>query len=97
MVKYYITDNNLHIENSYKVYKRRMNEILNTIAREDCYQSDVWLRTFQSLEDEWIVHNFLYKIGLWRPRTKGVDLDYPCDRDERIYKLIAGIVYPFVK
>lgn len=50
-----------------------------------------------SLKYEWITHNFLYKIGYKRERTKDCDLDFPCDKCEWIYIAIGFLVQMFVK
>lgn len=100
-MNYILTKNNLHIDDSWQVRKKDMKKQLYQIRY--CYEhpenicSDVWLRTYNSLISEWVCHNALYRLGLWRSRTKDVDLDYPCDKPECLYKVCAAIVWPFVK
>lgn len=95
-MEYTISDNNLHIENSYKVRKKEMYVALTAIYLESP-NSNVWRRTDSSLRMEWVVHNFLHSIGLWKDRTGSVDLDYPCDKPEWIYKVLGCLVWVFVK
>lgn len=44
-----------------------------------------------SLVMETVTHKVLYKLGLWKNRTKDVDLDNPCDKPEWLY-IIIGIL-----
>ena len=104
-MNYTLTKNNLHIEDSYLVSKKAMMEYLIDLFDADAVAnnydlnrcSHVWLRNFHSLRAEWVVHNFLHRIGLWRERTKDVDLDYPSDKPEWFYKAVAALVWPFVE
>lgn len=86
---YDITDNNLHIYNSYRVVSSNMYKILLKIRRYNP-ESDVWLRSLYSLKNEWIVHNTLYKMNICRDRTKDVDLNYP-NRYEWLYNMLAPV------
>lgn len=94
-MNYTITDNNLHIEDSCKEYKAVMDTILDMI-RQEHPDSNVWKRSMFSLKCEWIVHNFLYSLGLWRSHTKDVDLNYP-NKWEWLYKIIGVLVWLFIK
>lgn len=96
MIKYKITKSNLHIPDSYLVEKKRIPGILAQIKAIHP-DSDVWKRSFISLQREWTVHNFCYKINFKRERTKDCDLDYPCDKPEWVYKTIGFLIWPFVK
>ena len=90
-MKYEITTNNLHIEDSYQVSKKDM---LSTLTYIKAFHPDsrVWERTMRSLRAEWIVHNALYRLHLYRTRTKDVDLDQPCDRPEWVYILLSVLL-----
>lgn len=90
-MNYTISADNLHIEDSYMVKKNAMEVVLRTIKSQ--YPSSmVWWRRIDSLRAEWIVHNWLYSLGLWRERTKAVDLNVPCDKPEWVYKTVAALV-----
>lgn len=71
-----VTYNNIHIENSHLIPKRKFERTLAKIQAEnpDCL---VFNRGYFSLKMEWATHNALYGLGLWRSRTKDVDLNYP--------------------
>lgn len=94
-MNYTITENNLHIEDSYKVRKKEMYVALTAIYLENP-NSNVWRRTDSSLRLEWICHNFLYSLGLWRSHTKDVDLNADC-KIEWLYKVCGCLVWIFVK
>lgn len=92
---YSITPNNLHIINSYDYRQDEMLAVLFKI----CYlhaDSKVWTRTFASLENEWCVHNALYRLHLLRSHTADVDLNYPC-RAEWLYNLLAPLARLIIK
>lgn len=93
---YTLTDNNLHIEDSYKIGKRAMGVILTHIKNTAETPSKVWNRSMFSLRMEWAVHNFLYSIGYKRERTADVDLDYP-NKIEWLYCILGCLVWIFVK
>lgn len=79
-MKYQVTQNNIHIEDSAFISKRNFGVALTTIyieSEKEGNHSLVWKRSWESLEHEWAVHNFLYMVGYKRERTKDVDLDYP--------------------
>ena len=93
-MEYTIDDNNIHIVDSHKISKFCFRGILYSL-RDANQNSNVWKRCLTSLCCEWTCHNFLYMIGFQRDRTGSVDLDYPCDHQEWMYIVIAGLVWPF--
>jgi hypothetical protein len=63
---------------SYRVRKNRdKREVLAAlIAYDAAHPSDPrWQRTLRSLEHEWLAHNFAYRVGFLKSRSKDVDLD----------------------
>ena len=92
---YSITPNNLHIINSYDY---RKDEMLYVFFKIYCRHLDskVWTRSFDSLENEWCVHNALYRLHILRSRTADVDLNYPC-RAEWLYTLLAPLARLIIK
>lgn len=92
---YSISSNNLHIINSFDYRKEEMLAVLFKIC---CRHADskVWMRSFDSLKNEWCVHNTLYRLHLLRSRTADVDLNYPC-RAEWLYNLLAPIARLIIK
>ena len=78
-----ITNNNIHITDSYKVKTREsMKNILN-ILREYLNDNNITMKTpldfrsNNSMIKEWVTHNNLYRLGLYKDRVKDVDLNYP--------------------
>ena len=90
-----VSDNNIRIENGYLVKGRAFGFVLNRI-RTDEPNEVTSNRSNYSLSCEWTVHNALYKLGLFRSRTKYVDMEYPC-RIEWLYIILGSIIYPFVR
>lgn len=97
---------NVHINNSYLVRKKDMEECLKFIEKNtwrdtelsfvgDMFDTAVFLRSIKSLKAEWVVHNALYNLGIQRERTKDVDLDYPCDKPEWVYKVASLVLGVF--
>lgn len=71
-----ISKNNVHIYDSYAYSKKAFDVIIDYAVQKspDC---EVFKRSRYSLKMEWAVHNLLYRLGLYRDRTKDVDLNYP--------------------
>ena len=78
MMRYTVSKNSIHIEDSYLISK---NEFVNELKKiEDSYTGEIDVftyRTYESLEKEWAVHNLCYNLHLFRSHTKDVDLNYP--------------------
>lgn len=93
-----LSNNNLNIENSYKIKKRyNMKCVLHDIEKyHGC--SDVFKRSSNSLVEEWAAHNLLYNIGLFKSHTKDVDLNYPQNKMmSLIYKVLSYIYFKTIK
>lgn len=90
------SENNVHIEGSAFIGKRAFDGVLDT-ARQ-CYPDcKVWqTRSWKSMRREWALHNALYGLGLWRSRTRDVDIDTPPDKPEWLYNILGAIVWPFI-
>lgn len=86
---------NIHIEDSYRVSKNSFKAVLATYNNESAniVKSN---RSTYSLCMEWAVHNCLYSLGLWKERTKDVDLNYP-NKWSWLYCVLGTLVYPFIK
>lgn len=71
-----VTDNNIHIENSYKIIdSSTMLYILTKIRDEYPDATVVKERSLTSMLDEWKAHNALYELHLYRSHTKSVDIN----------------------
>lgn len=67
---------NIHIEDSYQVKtKKEMEEILRIVEGASFNRGISYLRKRASWIREWKAHNLLYKLGLFKDRTKSVDLN----------------------
>lgn len=73
---YTITDNNLHIHQSYKYSEAEMDNKLRYV-RSLFPNSNVWKRSLRSLKAEWLAHNALYCLHILRSHTADADLQYP--------------------
>ena len=93
MMKYAVSKNSIHIEDSYLISKNEFGNELKKI--EDSYTGETSVfkyRTYESLEKEWAVHNLCYNLHLFRSHTKDVDLNYPQIWYESfLYNIFGGI------
>lgn len=92
-----VTADSVHIEDSAFVSKRSFVTILKTIkeVHPECVVFE-W-RSIFSLAMEWAVHNMLYRLGLWRSRTKDVDLNLPCVAVRLLYCILGVLCWIFIK
>lgn len=76
-------DPDLSICNSYK-YKNieDIDTILNLLLEYEKNDPSDWYRSFRSMKDEWLMHNFCYYMHIQKDRTKQVDFN---NGDEEIY------------
>ena len=96
-MNYRLTYNDLIVYDAFRVRKCRMHPELREIRRYAMPgQTIVFERSIFSLKMEWICHNFLYRIGYERERTRDADLDNPCDRPEWQYIVCGLLVWIFV-
>ena len=86
----------LTLYDSYTVPKADFQKTLNQI-KSIHGKMPIFQRTDKSLKREWAVHNFLYRVGYERERTKDCDLDLPCDKPEWVYIVLGLLVWPFIK
>jgi len=75
-IKYY--EDNTHIPNSYLLRTRKAisKEVDWIIFKRDALKYQV-TRTNSSYTNEWIAHNRLYRLGLFKKHTKDTDLEEP--------------------
>jgi hypothetical protein len=94
---YSVSENNIHLEYSFKVPKEDFERELTTM-REQHPESKVWNRTIKSLMMEWAVHNALHAFGFLRNRTSHTDLNWPQAWIFRVgYAIFGKLVWPFIK
>lgn len=98
MLDYKVTENNIHITDSYKIGKHEFDSVLWSI-RELYPECRVFnLRSMRSMKKEWATHNALYSIGICRSRTKDVDLNAPiCWVIKATYCVVGSFVWFFIK
>lgn len=97
MVKATVSENNIHIEDSYAVPKKNFGRELSRIKvlHPECKVFEE--RSMLSLEHEWATHNFLYGIKFQRDRTKDIDLNIPMKwYVEWAYNIIGALVWVFI-
>ena len=68
-VKFNSKTNNIKIQNSYFV--ERKDEMIKFLSKMDLELID---RSITSCLNEWIAHNRLYKLGIFKSRCKDCDL-----------------------
>lgn len=93
-----ITDNCIQLLDSFKLSKRDIKLIIDNIIRD--YKENIVIkhRTKYSILSEIYVHNFCYKLNLFRVRTRTVDINYPINMFvEQIYKIIGPVCWMFIK
>lgn len=72
-------------------------EIKRTVCSEEFRLEHPGLfanRSSKSIVREWVVHNAMYRLGLFRSRTESVDLNWPLPWWESI---IYWIAYPIAR
>lgn len=78
VINYTPSEHNINVQDSYRFIKRSdINKILDSIHRFEDDSLVFANRERWSLASEWRVHTRLYKLGLWKSRTKDVDLNWP--------------------
>lgn len=96
-VKYFVeSPYNIKLLDCYKYSKKEYDPQLNRIMglHPTC---EVWKRSRRSLKKEWATHSALYKLGLWKNRTKDVDLNFPLKWYAKIgYAIFGTVVWPFL-
>ena len=81
---------NMHIVDSYKVPNKLVREYLVKFTKT----SGIYYRDIDSMEKEWIAHNILYKLGMFKNHTKDTDITV----DESWYRLLGyEVIYRLYK
>lgn len=79
------------------VTKEEVIELLDTL-REKYFDYPVFNRTNKSFINEFLVHKFLYKIGILRSKTKDAGMQYPISSFiEFLYSVFGTICGLFIK
>lgn len=93
-LNYTITNNSLHIENSYKTTNTfNMKQMLLLIRNKNISKNyDILKRTDKNLIREWKSHNLLYNFHIMRNHTASVDFEYP---QHLLFKVIYFIISIF--
>lgn len=96
VVRVCVTKNNISIEDSYKIQKKSdMKNILEQIKSlyENEHNEVLDNRSIRSMIWEWKSHNLVYSLGLFRDRTRTVDINYPIPGYMNIVYFIASLFY----
>jgi hypothetical protein len=95
--EYSVSENNIHVELSFRVRKDDFEGELKAL-REQHPESQVWNRSMDSLKREWATHNAFHAMGIFRSRTAHMDLNWPQPWYIRLgYAVIGKVVWPFIK
>ena len=79
-------DPNMKILDSYKIKSvTEMDCVLQELLKYEEENPTDWDRTYDSMKNEWIIHNISYLLHYDRERTKDVDLN---NKDENVYKKV---------
>ena len=93
-----ISDTCIHIADSYKLSKRDIKLIVNTLMQDYTENTVIKNRSRYSILSEIYVHNFCYNLNIFRERTCSADVNYPINRfAECIYKIICPLCWIFIK
>ena len=85
------TYDNTHIQDSYEVVNKQiMKEYLKWVIEERELRNYPITRSIESYAREWVGHNRLYNLHLFRSHTKDVDLNENNSFIEEIIWLIIG-------
>jgi hypothetical protein len=88
-----ISKNNVHINHSIKIKRRKeMTEIIDMIKQKLPEHEINNVSTFLCVQ-EWGVHNLLYSLGLYRDRTRDLDIDTNKPWYMKIIYYILGFLY----
>lgn len=80
-------EEDIQIISSYRIKSNEFRkEIINIILKyNETYPTETaWIRSKESLNNEWLIHNILYYFNLYRAHTKDVDFE---NNEEKTYKL----------
>ena len=81
-----INKDSVSIKNCYKLNRKERIELMSNIKKQ--IVSD---RTINNLEAELALHSTLYKIGLFKSRTKDAELEF--EEDKRWYVRVGTIIF----
>ena len=74
----------MKVRDSYKIISlEEQEEIIDILLRYEAENPSRWNRSKNSLQNEWFVHNLLYRLGIETNRTRDVDFD---NEDEEVFK-----------
>lgn len=90
-LNYKVTEDKIHIEDSYLVVKREFKPILSEVKNEHPECQVTKNRTMFTLCMEWATHNMLYNLGLFTSHTKSVDLNYPQNKLCTFAYIVCGL------
>ena len=93
-----IGDTCIHIVDSYKLSKKDIKVIVDTLIQDDGENTVIKNRSRYSILSEIYVHNLCYNFNIYRERTGSVDINYPINKfAETIYKIIGPLCWIFIK
>lgn len=93
-----ISDTCIHIADSYKLSKKDIKVIVDTLIQDYGENTVIKNRSRYSILSEIYVHNLCYNLNIYIERTGSVDINYPINKfSEQIYKIIGPLCWIFIK
>ena len=93
-----ITDSDIQIVDSYKLSKKDIKILIDNLIHDYPENNVIKHRTRYSILSEIYVHNFCYKLNLYRDRTCSADVNYPINKyAELVYKILGPLCWIFIK
>ena len=88
----------IHITDSFKALKDDILDIIKELREKYPINEVLNNRTDESLRWEWLAHNLLYKLGLFKARTKDLGLEFPQSKLLQFcYKILGKIAELILK
>ena len=86
----YNFDPDMSICNSYKITNlKEIKQLLNMLLEYNNKYPSNWNRTYNSMKNEWLIHNICYYLNHEKERTAQVDFD---NSDEELYLSFLNII-----
>ena len=93
-----ISDSDIQIVDSYKLSKKDIKILIDNLIHDYPENNVIKHRTRYSILSEIYVHNFCYKLNLYRDRTCSADVNYPINKyAELVYKILGPLCWIFLK
>lgn len=90
-----VSYNNITIFDSYQIKSHRdMEGFLYDILKDNDIKEMLKHRSVKDMISEWRVHNLLFKLGIYKEKTKNVDFESYPNKYLKILYYIGSVFYP---